>query len=74
MYQLFDAMTFAHSRGIMHRDLKPDNILVRIDGKTKKTEVAIADWGLSRTFEDISRPYTVEVTAWAYKAPELLFN
>ena len=45
--QVGDALDFAHSRGVIHRDVKPANILITADNKVKITDFGIARLGSS---------------------------
>lgn len=57
MFQLLVAIYFCHVRRILHRDLKPQNILI----DTKNNILKVADFGLGRTFGIPLRVYTHEV-------------
>ena len=69
LYQLVQAVAYLHSKRILHRDLKPQNILI-----TKTGCVKLADFGLARTYQIPLRPYTHEVVTLWYRAPEILLG
>jgi serine/threonine protein kinase len=59
VWQILKAMQFCHAHRVLHRDLKPQNILIdRASGTVK-----VADFGLARCFTPPIRPYTHEVRA-----------
>ena len=68
-FQLLAAIDFCHSRGVVHRDIKPHNILISKDGCLK-----ISDFGLARAFVPPIRPWTHEVVTLWYRAPEILLG
>jgi len=69
MYQLLQGLAFCHSHRVLHRDLKPQNILI-----DKKGSIRLADFGLARAFNVPIRTYTHEVVTLWYRAPEILMN
>jgi len=69
MFQLLRGLNFCHCRRILHRDLKPQNLLIDKSGVLK-----IADFGLARSFCVPLRPYTHEVITLWYRPPEILLG
>ena len=69
MYKIIQCMEYAHSKGIMHRDIKSTNIA--INNETK--DLNIFDWGLS-DFYIKDYKYTLTIGSRYYKAPELLME
>lgn len=69
MGMLGRAVWFCHENFVLHRDIKPNNLLIAADG-----EVKLADFGLARSFSDPYRPMTYQVITRWYRPPELLFG
>jgi cyclin-dependent kinase 2 len=67
--QLLRGVAYCHSRRVLHRDLKPQNLLIDKLGALK-----LADFGLARAFGIPLRPYTHEVITLWYRAPEILLG
>jgi len=70
LYQILRGLKYLHSARILHRDIKPGNLLVNSNCLLK-----ICDFGLARVDEpDMSRHMTQEVVTQYYRAPELLMG
>ncbi|CAJ2507852.1 Uu.00g090380.m01.CDS01 [Anthostomella pinea] len=69
MGMLTRAVWFCHENFVLHRDIKPNNLLIAADG-----EVKLADFGLARSFSDPYKPMTANVITRWYRPPELLFG
>lgn len=69
LYQLLQGIQYCHSKKIMHRDLKPGNLLI-----TKSGTLKIADFGLARAYGIPVRAYSSEVVTLWYRAPDILLG
>jgi len=67
--QMLIGIESCHSRGIMHRDIKPHNIVIN----HKKRELKIIDCGLAE-FYFPEKKYNIRVASRYFKAPELLLD
>ena len=67
MYQTIIGLAYMHKHGFFHRDMKPENLLV------KGEAVKIADFGLAREIRS-RPPFTDYVSTRWYRAPEILLR
>jgi len=69
LFQTFKGVAYCHKRHVLHRDLKPQNLLI-----TKEGVLKLADFGLARAFSVPVRNYSHEVVTLWYRAPEILMG
>ncbi|KAJ3293550.1 Mitogen-activated protein kinase [Borealophlyctis nickersoniae] len=70
IYQICRGLKYIHSANVLHRDLKPGNLLVNAD-----CELKICDFGLARGLSDTNAGFMTEyvATRW-YRAPEIMLS
>ena len=69
MVMLLEGLAFLHANWVLHRDIKPDNLMFSNTARQLK----LIDFGLARSYGSPGRPMTPDVVTIYYKAPELLF-
>ncbi|XP_063718829.1 cyclin-dependent kinase 7-like [Symsagittifera roscoffensis] len=69
LIMILHGLEYLHTRWLLHRDLKPNNLLIDPNGVLK-----LADFGLARFFGSPSKQLTSEVVTRWYRAPELLWG
>ncbi|KAF4123299.1 hypothetical protein GMORB2_6851 [Geosmithia morbida] len=69
MYQLLKGIDFCHQNRVLHRDLKPQNLLINGKGVLK-----LGDFGLARAFGIPVNTFSNEVVTLWYRAPDVLLG
>ncbi|KFG83333.1 negative regulator of the PHO system [Metarhizium anisopliae] len=69
MYQLLKGIDFCHQNRVLHRDLKPQNLLINSKGLLK-----LGDFGLARAFGIPVNTFSNEVVTLWYRAPDVLLG
>ncbi|KAK6748490.1 hypothetical protein RB195_001233 [Necator americanus] len=69
LFQLLRGLAYCHQRRVLHRDLKPQNLLI-----TAKGELKLADFGLARAKSVPTKTYSNEVVTLWYRPPDVLLG
>lgn len=72
LLELLDALAHAHARDVIHRDIKPGNILLMHEGDL--SHVMLTDFGIAKTVGDKELPNGVVAGTPRYMAPEQILN
>jgi serine/threonine protein kinase len=64
-------LEYLHSEGVVHRDLKPDNLLIAHDGHVKLTDFGLSKVGLINNTDDLSGPVSSATSLLVEEKPKL---
>ncbi|CAD8046960.1 unnamed protein product [Paramecium primaurelia] len=67
MFQVLQGLAYLHNQGIIHRDIKPNNILYR------NLEIKICDLGMAQNLNK-QKPQTTRIQNHSYRAPEVFLG
>jgi len=70
------ALDYAHSKGLLHRDVKPANIMLSNADDAAQRRILLTDFGIARALDDVSdlTPTNTTLGTVAYSAPEQLMG
>ncbi|KAA0195260.1 hypothetical protein HAZT_HAZT007657 [Hyalella azteca] len=79
MFQLVRGLAYCHQRRVLHRDLKPQNLLINDLGELKASRAEcpflhLADFGLARAKSVPTKTYSNEVVTLWYRPPDVLLG
>ena len=75
MYQMLLGVAFCHENRVLHRDLKPQNLVILIYKLiNSRLELKLADFGLARAFGIPVNTFSNEVVTLWYRAPDVLLG
>ncbi|NIG61931.1 Protein Kinase Ck2 [Pontoporia blainvillei] len=69
MYEILKALDYCHSMGMMHRDVKPHNVIINHEHR----KLPLIDWGLAEFYHP-GQEHNVRVASRYFKGPELLVD
>lgn len=69
MFQALSGLYYLHTLGVMHRDIKPQNLMINAEGTVK-----LCDFGQAKIISISKEKYSLDVSTLWYRAPEILLG